>query len=83
MNSVKWHTSVFLHLKTDSSEMLAITNTREAAHCLLVHWPDERGEAYHRAIRICGLVLCGLVTPEFARQTFLAAAHESSISVLP
>ncbi len=82
MNSVKWHTSVVLNLKTNSSEMQAITNTREAAHCLLVHWPDERGEAYHRAIRTCGLVLRGLVTPEIARQTFLAAAHESSISVL-
>jgi hypothetical protein len=82
MNSVKWHTSVILYLKTESEEMQAITNTREAAHCLLVHWPDERGEAYHRAIRTCGLVLRGLVTPEIARQTFLAAAHESSISVL-
>jgi hypothetical protein len=82
MNSVKWHTSVVLHSKTDSGEMQAITNTREAAHCLLVYWPDVRGEAYHKAIRTCGLVLRGLVTPEIARQTFLAAAHESSISVL-
>jgi hypothetical protein len=78
MNYVKWHRSVVLDLKTDSSEIQAITNTREAAHCLLV----QRGEAYHRAIRTCGLVLRGLVTPEIARETFLAAAHESSISVL-
>lgn len=82
MNFVKWHTSVVLDLRTNSDEMQAITNTCEAAHCLLVHWPDERGQAYHKAIRTCGLVLRGLVTPEAARETFLAAARESSISVL-
>jgi hypothetical protein len=82
MDSVRWHLSVVLRLETDSGETLAITSTPEAAHCLLVYWPAERGEAYHRAIRTCGLVLRGLVTPEVARETFLAAAHESSISVL-
>ena len=57
----------------------AIAKAREAAHCLLVHWPDCRGDAYHRAVRMCGLVLCGLVAPEVACIAFLEAAEEPAI----
>jgi hypothetical protein len=81
LNAVKWNSSVVVHIRTETSEMLAVTNTREAAHCLMVDWPDKRGEAYHRAVRTCGLVLCGMVLPEAARIAFLEAAHESSIFV--
>jgi hypothetical protein len=79
---VKWRSSVVVHLKAGCSERQAITNTREAAHCLLVHWPDCRGDAYHRTVRMCGLVLCGLVAPEVARIAFLEAAEESAIYAL-
>jgi Protein of unknown function (DUF982) len=82
LNAVKWSSSVILQIRTESSEMLAVTNTREAAHCLMADWPDKRGDAYHRAVRTCGLVLCGLVLPEAARRAFLDAARESSIVVL-
>jgi uncharacterized protein DUF982 len=80
-SSIKWHSSVIIQLKLGSSEVRAVTNTREAAHCLMVDWPDTRGEAYHKAMRTCGLVLCGFVNPEASRGTFLAAARESSIYV--
>lgn len=82
LSSIKWDSSVILHIRTESSEMLTVTNTREAAHCLMADWPDKRGDAYHRAVRTCGLVLCGMVLPEAARRTFVEAARESSIFVL-
>lgn len=82
LSSIKWNSSVVLHMNLESGEMRAVTNTREAAHCLMVDWPDTRGDAYHKAVRTCGLVLCGFVGPEASRVTFLAAARESDIYVL-
>ena len=76
---VKWRSSVVLYLKAGCSQRRAIAKAREAAHCLLVHWPDCRGDAYHRAVRMCRLVLCGLVAPEVACIAFLEAAEEPAI----
>jgi hypothetical protein len=82
LNSVKWNSPVICQMRQASPELLAITNTREAAHCLMADWPDCRGEAYYKAIRTCGLVLCGFLKPEISRSSFIDAAYESSVLML-
>ena len=82
MNSVKWNSPVICHMRQTSSELRAITNTREAAHCLMADWLDSWGEAYCKAIRTCGLVQCGFVKPEISRISFIDAAYEPSVLML-
>jgi hypothetical protein len=82
LNAIKWNAPVICHMRRASTVSFEITNTREAAHCLMADWPEARGEAYHKAIRICGLVLCGFVAPDASRRSFIDAAKESSIRTL-
>ena len=59
-----------------------INSVRDAAEALAGDWPMKRSRpAYRAAIRACHDALAGKVTPEVARQAFIAAAQEVGIFV--
>ena len=59
-----------------------INSVREAAEALVGDWPMKRTRPARRAaILACQDALAGRVTPEVARQAFIAAAQEAGIFV--
>lgn len=59
----------------------AVTNTREAAECLMTRWPESGGPAHAAARRACLEVLEGKIPPDVARQAFIEAAEESGLFI--
>ena len=59
-----------------------INSVSDAAEALAGDWPMRRRRpAYRAAIRACRDALAGTVTPDVARQAFIAAAQEVEIFV--
>ena len=60
----------------------SVGSVREAAAYLLKGWPEEgRGDAYNRALDICGEVIAGMLPIPSARIAFIVAAREVGIFV--
>jgi hypothetical protein len=60
---------------------VVISTTREAADCLIDHWPVDYSKAYDEALRICLEVYEGNEMPEAAREAFIVAAGVVAVSV--
>ncbi|AYG62155.1 DUF982 domain-containing protein [Rhizobium jaguaris] len=61
---------------------IVISTAREAADCLLDHWPEDHSHAYDEALRICLDVYEGNEMPEAARAAFIRAARTVAVPVI-
>ncbi|MDE1994152.1 MAG: DUF982 domain-containing protein [Rhizobiaceae bacterium] len=62
---------------------VVISNTRQAADCLMEHWPRDHGSAFDEALRIFLEVYEGRETPEAARKAFMRAAQVAAVQLTP
>lgn len=56
-----------------------ITATCFACECLLTLWPERRGPAYFKALRVCAEAMQGREGQTAARRAFVDAAREARI----
>ena len=80
MQSQFWKKSVLLEFNGVSG-FRTVTNTHDAARCLLSKWPDQSSKAYHRAKGMCLDALEGRKPDEDARTAFIDAAREAQITI--
>lgn len=75
MSDFEWKKPIVL-LKGEADR--TITGTRDAAHFMNCEWLGRRGSNYDNALRVCGLVVTGVLDAECSRVAFLCAADGSS-----
>ncbi len=75
-----WHESVIL-ADAKAGVFVLVHNSVEAATSLMECWPEQHGEAFFEAIRICADAFDGEAEEEDVRDAFLAAAQEAHIAV--
>lgn len=63
----------------ESGSRRVVTTLTDAAAVLLNDWPDDDGEEYVIAVKVCVDAIIGTVTVEAFRQAFLKAALEARI----
>ena len=69
--------------ETGTARFRTITNTEEASHFLLNHWPVQGGKKHLEARKVCLAVLAGERPADDARTAFIKAAQEAAIFVKP
>lgn len=75
-----WHETVIL-TNVEAGVFVLVHNALEAAVYLLEFWPEQHGEAYSEAIRVCADAFDGEAEEEDVHDAFLAAAQEAHIAV--
>ncbi len=77
MPSICWGRPVIVR---KGARIKTVTNTLEAASCLMRDWPGDEGNAFDDALTICLAVIAGKgVDRGFARSAFVIAAKEEGI----
>jgi Protein of unknown function (DUF982) len=61
----------------------SVTNVLEAVYVLNNEWPLSNGEEYYKAKEACRAALDRYLPPHIAQKTFIRAAKEAGIYVMP
>jgi hypothetical protein len=78
---IPWHQPVCVKLQNGSTRFFR--GAYDALDFLENEWPVRKGTHYDNAIRLCGAALTRNASPEVAREAFLAASLEASMSWAP
>lgn len=68
---------------TDSGRDIVLSSVEDAARELLTEWPEDDGEKFYEAVKVCLACLHEEAEPESARIAFVQAAWEAGIQVDP
>jgi hypothetical protein len=74
MKAAEWSKVVWLEIGDANPVRLRISNSRQAAECLLERWPRKNNKAYKHAVMGCSRALKGLISDEIARIFLMEAA---------
>ena len=77
MKAAEWSKVVWLEIGGERPARLRISNSRQAAECLLERWPNKNNKAYKHAVMGCSRALKGLISDEIAR-IFLTEAAKAA-----
>jgi hypothetical protein len=80
MKAVEWSKVVWLEIGDEKPVRLRISNSRQAAECLLERWPRKNNRAYKHAVMGCSRALKGLISDEIARIFLVEAARQANYS---
>lgn len=80
MKAAEWTKIVWLELGDENPVRLRISNSRQAAECLLERWPRKNNKAYKLAVMGCSRALKGLISDEIARIFLMEAAKQANYS---
>ena len=61
----------------------SVTNVLEAVYVLNNEWPVSDGEEYYKAKEACRAALARYLPPHLAQKTFIRAAKEAGMYVMP
>ena len=78
MKAAEWSKVVWLELGDENPVRLRISNSRQAAECLLERWPRKNNKAYKLAVMGCSRALKGLISDEIARIFLMEAAKQAN-----
>lgn len=78
MKAAEWSKVVWLEIGDDNPVRLRISNSRQAAECLLERWTRKNNKAYKLAVMGCSRALKGLISDEIARIFLMEAAKQAS-----
>lgn len=78
MKTAEWSKVVWLEIDGDRPARLRISNSRQAAECLLERWPRKNNKAYKHAVLGCSRALKGLISDEIARIFLVEAAKQAN-----
>lgn len=78
MKAAEWSKVVWLEIGDDNPVRLRISNSRQAAECLLERWPHKNNKAYKHAVMGCSRALKGLISDEIARIFLVEAAKQAN-----
>ena len=82
MDMKLWKLSVTLEVPV-VGQYRVVWSALEALDCLMSSWRGEGGVMHRRALNACIEVLDNSKPTAFARDAFIAAAHESHITIRP
>lgn len=77
---IPWHQPVSIQLQNGSTRFFR--GAYDALDFLENEWPVRRGAHYQNALRLCRAALSRSAPAEVAREAFLAASLEASMSLL-
>ena len=77
MKAAEWSKVVWLEIGDDNPARFRISNSRQAAECLLERWPRKNNRAYKHAVMGCSRALKGLISDEIARIFLMEAAKSA------
>jgi uncharacterized small protein (DUF1192 family) len=80
MKAAEWNKVVWLELGDENPVRLRISNSRQAAECLLERWQRKNNKAYKLAVMGCSRALKGLISDEIARIFLMEAAKQAGYS---
>ena len=80
MKTAEWSKVVWLEIGDVDPVRLRISNSRQAAACLLERWPRKNNKAYKHAVLGCSRALKGLISDEIARIFIMEAAKSAGYS---
>lgn len=80
MKTAEWNKVVYIEIAGDRHEYVRITNTREAARCLLEKWPSKDSRSYKHAVVGCSRALKGYISDEMARLFLIEAAKAAKFT---
>ena len=80
MKAAEWTKVVWLEIGGANPVRLRVSNSRQAAECLLERWPDKNNRAYKHAVMGCSRALKGLISDEIARIFLTEAAKAAGYS---
>jgi len=75
--SAPFRAPVLVRIGHGSSE--AVESASDALDYLQHRWPDNRGDHYRRAMKLCKEAAQGLVPSEVAKEAFISAAIEAYV----
>lgn len=78
MKAAEWSKVVWLEIGDDNPVRLRISNSRQAAECLLERWKRKNNKAYKLAVMGCSRALKGLISDEIARIFLMEAAKQAN-----
>lgn len=78
MKAAEWNKVVWLELGEENPVRLRISNSRQAAECLLERWQRKNNKAYKLAVMGCSRALKGLISDEIARIFLMEAAKQAN-----
>lgn len=77
MKTAEWSKVVWLEIGDVNPLRLRVSNSRQAAQCLLERWPRKNNKAYKHAVLGCSRALKGLISDEIARIFLVEAAKQA------
>lgn len=77
MKAAEWSKVVWLEIGEGSVSRYRISNSRQAAECLLERWQRKNNRAYKHAVMGCSRALKGLISDEIARIFLMEAAKSA------
>ena len=80
MKAAEWSKVVWLEIGDVNPARLRVSNSRQAAECLLERWPRKNNKAYKHAVMGCSRALKGLISDEIARIFLMEAAKSAGYS---
>lgn len=80
MKTAEWTKVVYIEIAGERREYVRITNTREAARCLLEKWPARDSRSYKHAVVGCSRALKGYISDDMARLFLIEAAKAAKFT---
>jgi hypothetical protein len=80
MKTAEWTKVVYIEIEGERREYVRITNTREAARCLLEKWPAKDSRSYKHAVVGCSRALKGYISDDMARLFLVEAAKAAKFT---
>ncbi|MGV3552467.1 DUF982 domain-containing protein [Rhizobium sp.] len=80
MKAAEWSKVVWLEIGGANPSRLRVSNSRQAAACLLERWQHKNNRAYKHAVMGCSRALKGLISDEIARIFLMEAAKAAGYS---
>lgn len=74
MKAAEWSKVVWLEIGGADQGRTRVSNSRQAAACLLERWTRKNNRAYKHAVMGCSRALKGLISDEIARIFLMEAA---------
>jgi hypothetical protein len=78
MKTAEWSKVIWLEIGDQNPVRLRISNSRQAAECLLERWQRKNNKAYKLAVMGCSRALKGLISDEIARIFLMEAAKQAN-----
>ncbi|MCB1444998.1 MAG: DUF982 domain-containing protein [Rhizobiaceae bacterium] len=80
MKAAEWSKVVWLEIGDGNPTRIRVSNSRQAAECLLERWSRKNNRAYKHAVMGCSRALKGLISDEIARIFLVEAAKQANYS---